>query len=431
MQLHYKPHAELMRGRWPFLLALFFAMLPLGAGPQGATEGSAVRQFVLVVLFLAAAFAVVRFPRRLPLLRAGVPLSFVLLLLYVAVSAIWSDNPWVSFKRVVQVIGVTVLAAGVLVGGNGQYRLHRLVPPVLWVGMALALVVSAALPSYAFSDLGYRAFMATKNNFGQLAVLCTLMPLTLLALEPSARRWVWWPLSLLGLAGLVMSRSATAAVALFAVVLMYGVVVAVRKFDRSWTPVILVLGILVLASGFAAGIALGFPPIEKVLSLILAPTGRDISLSGRTYLWELMVHEGFRHPWFGAGYGGFWLGLEGRSGQVAYLVKWGYPGQAHNGYLDLFNELGVFGCVLVFIFLLQHSRNVRRLIAQDWTLGYFHAALFTLVLVLNLAEATFLRTTHLWWILFVASVVEVTYLTNRPQAELLRARSRLTRGVFA
>ncbi len=407
------------------MLALWFSLLPVGAGPQGATEGSGVRQLVLVVLFLAASLVIVRFPDRWRLVREGIPASFALLLLYVALSAVWSPDPWVSVKRVVQIIGVTVLAAAVLVGGNGHNRLHRLVPPVLWVGMAMALAFTALFSKYAFSELGYRAFMATKNNFGQFAVLCALIPLVLLALEPTAKRWLWLPLVALGFVGLVISRSATSAVALASVGVMYAVALLFRKLHWSWIAVLLVLAMAALTTAFAVGVAQGFPSSDRLLSALLSPTGRDVSLSGRTYLWELMVQEAMRHPWFGTGYGGFWLGLEGQSGQIAYQVRWGYPGQAHNGYLDLFNELGLVGCLIVFIFILQHSGNILKLLRKDRTLGNFHLALFVLLLVLNIAEATFLRTTHLWWLVFVASVVEVSSQTYQP-TETFRHRQSTT-----
>lgn len=399
----------LLRGRWPFMLALFFAILPFGSGTEGVSEGSGIRQFVLIVLFLSSTLAIVSFPQRLRLLRDGVPPSLILLLMYVALSVGWSVNPWVSFKRALQIFGVVVLALGLLVGGNGQFRLHRVMPPVLWAGMALALVFTAAFPGYAFSELGYRAFLSTKNNFGQLAVLCVLMPLALVVLEPQANRWVWLPLAVLGVAGLVISRSATAGVALLVVAVTYGAFEFARGIGRSWLPVLLGAGLLLLAGGFAAVVVLGFPSIDKLLALILSPVGREATLAGRTNLWELMVHQGLRHPWFGAGFGGFWLGFEGDSGQIAHVLRY-YPGQAHNGYLDLFNELGGVGCALVLLIIFQHLHGIVVLTGRQRALGFFHLGIVILLLVLNLAEAAILKTTHLWWTIFIASVIEVRFL---------------------
>jgi len=130
-------------------------------------------------------------------------------------------------------------------------------------------------------------------------------------------------------------------------------------------------------------------------------------------LWELMMAEVAKHPWFGVGYGGFWLGLEGAAGQIAYIVRWGYPGQAHNGYIDLLNELGVTGLTLVACAIAAHVRRLVSLAAVDREAARFHAALLVAILTLNLTEASILRTTHLWWIAFTLSVIEVGVLQRR------------------
>ena len=172
--------------------------------------------------------------------------------------------------------------------------------------------------------------------------------------------------------------------------------------------------IVLLGINFA-GAVFGYPSVQDVLELVFKSTGKDITLSGRTYLWELIWKEIGKHPWLGTGYGGFWLGLEGMAGQIAYLVRWGYPGQAHNGYLDILNELGVVGLFLLLAFVVQHAMQLVRLAAIDRPLALFHGALLVALLTLNLAEATLLRTTHLWWIVFVASVFEVNAILRKSQ----------------
>lgn len=402
--------SDLVRGRWPLALAMAFTMLPFGAGPDGAAEGSSLRQIVLVVLFLAATFAIIRFPARYAIVRQAMPVTFALLLTYVFLSVGWSPEPYVSFKRAIQLLGVTILGLGLVVGGSGKMRIASVTAPVLICAAALSIIVTAVFPTYAFSELGFRGFTANKNTFGQIATLIVFISGYMYLQQPT-KRWLYLPMVLLGIAGLVISRSATSAMALLVVAALLAFRLALHRIHRSWLPLFLSGGLLLLASGLAYVVLQGFPPVDKLLSQILAPTGKDATLSGRTYLWELMASEAMHHPWFGTGYGGFWLGLQGPSGEVAYKVRWGYPGQAHNGYLDLFNELGFVGVVLVLAFLYEHTRNVFVLIENNKKLGYFHATLLLLVLVHNFAEATFLRTTHIWWIVFTASVLEVGYLT--------------------
>ena len=416
-----------MRGGLVFALALFFVLLPVGAGPQGAAEGSGLRQFVLVLLFMSATFTIARFPERLRLVARALPLGLLALLVYALMSSLWSPERYVSFKRVVQLIGVALLGLALVAGGDGRPRLLRLAEPVLWLGMLLAIIVGAAVRDFAFAENGFRAFMATKNNFGQFAALCVLVPIALLHVDAGRRRGARLLLAALGLAGLVLSRSVTAGVALGVVAVVYLAFRALRGLHRSWWMVLLVVAIAFLTLLFATGVVLGFPSLDEASGQLARLIGRDITLTGRAYLWELMLREIAHHPWFGTGYGGFWLGLQGASGQIAYLVKWGYPGQAHNGYLDIVNELGVVGLLLLGAFLVQHALALARLRYIDPAQAGFHTALLVMVLVLNLAEAAILRTTHFYWILLVASTIEVRLLAHQPAASRLPGRAAVQR----
>lgn len=403
----------LLTGRWYFWLLIAFVLLPIGAGPQGASEGSTLRQVVLVMLFLGAAFTVVRFPDRWSLTLASVPPALFLLLLFTALSVVWSPQPYVSLKRVIQLIGVALIGLALVSGGAGVYRLHRLVMPVLWFGMVMALVFSASFPDFAFSEFGLRAYFATKNNFGQFAAISVLFTTGALVMKKAGPRWPLWLLLLTSLVGLSLSRSVTATLALAAAGSLILAIRVKHTLHPSWWVPIITLLVVVLAAAVGAGIVMGFPSLEKLSAATAGLVGREITLTGRAYLWELMLNEAATHPWFGTGYGGFWLGLEGRSGQIAYLVRWGYPGQAHNGYIDIYNELGLVGLALAFAFIAMHARALWRLAESDRALAGLHLALFALVVVFNLAEAAMLRTTNLMWILLVVSSIEVTMLNNK------------------
>jgi pheromone shutdown protein TraB len=71
-------------------------------------------------------------------------------------------------------------------------------------------------------------------------------------------------------------------------------------------------------------------------------------------------------------------------------------------------------------FLASHAHNLAMLSKKDRGLYSFHAAIFIAILTMNIAEATILRTTHLWWMLFTASVFEVAALTKRGNALVSR-----------
>ena len=401
---------ELVRGAWPFALALSFSLLPFGAGAADAQDGSALRQFVLGLLFLMGAITIARFPGRWPQIQQAVPLSLLALVLYVLMSALWSPTPWVSFRRGAQVAGVVVLALAVVIGGMGQHRLHRLLTWPVILGVALAVVVTVAFPDFAFMDGGLRGFTTHKNSFAQFCVLALFISLVWILVE---RRYVafWCLLVVLALIGLVLAKSITTVLALVVLFAASSWIVFRRLIYSSWLPLLLLVSMAVLAGAFATGVLIGFPTFQEVIETALTPTGRDVTLTGRTYLWELMIAEAMRNPWFGIGYGSFWVGLDGRSGRIAMLVGWGYPGSAHNGFIDNLNELGLVGLALVFAVLVQHARNLWLLSSIDRSTALVHGAVLVFVITINIAESVLVRTTYYWWMIVVLSIIEVAWRT--------------------
>ena len=167
---------------------------------------------------------------------------------------------------------------------------------------------------------------------------------------------------------------------------------------------------------------LSFGIIEKtILSL-----GRDMTLTGRTELWaELIAFD--INPLFGTGYEGFWLG--GRVDEL-WSRHWWKPTQAHNGYLELYLNLGLVGLVVLFGLLVSTYNNVRRELLVDFDYGRFRFAFLVLVIVYNVTEATF-KSVDLVWFVFLLIACEPRPLKALIACEPrpLKARRRAARSL--
>lgn len=75
--------------------------------------------------------------------------------------------------------------------------------------------------------------------------------------------------------------------------------------------------------------------------------------------------------------------------------------QAHNGYLDVFMELGIVGVILLCLCILSYFVKARMSfdIDRDW--ASLQIAFLAMVIVHNWTETSFLRSTILMWNLFV------------------------------
>jgi O-antigen ligase len=139
-------------------------------------------------------------------------------------------------------------------------------------------------------------------------------------------------------------------------------------------------------------------------------------LTGRTFLWQLIAEQIQRHPWLGAGYGGFWVYNGKAYDSVISQLDWGPPSQAHNGYLDILNDIGIIGFAIFATLIVNHVRNLYRLhVLQRDDIVFFHAALIFAAILINFAESSFLRYTDFWWILVCISIIEVHVQLRRVQ----------------
>jgi O-antigen ligase len=216
-----------------------------------------------------------------------------------------------------------------------------------------------------------------------------------------------WALFGLAALSLLATRSATS-VSIFAlaVSIILGWVLSKRYGQMFQLACIAVLMVITTAT-FSYFVFQGELPFERIYTTGLDSMGKDSTLTGRTALWKMMGHEIARHPWFGIGYGSFWLGLEGQSITIVRFFSW-QPGQAHSGYIDVINELGYVGLTLLIAVLFSHLANLWCLYRADEQLtAVFHFAILAAALALNISESSLMRTTHIWWIIMTISIVEV------------------------
>jgi O-antigen ligase len=158
------------------------------------------------------------------------------------------------------------------------------------------------------------------------------------------------------------------------------------------------LGILLALTVFAG---LSIPLIGNLGSSdTLAILGRDSTFTGRTVLWNAILPVAFQHSLLGVGYGSFWINPP-ISYSLSVMVN-----ESHNGYLDVFVELGLLGLFLFLCFLFSFFRAARVALVSDFEPAAFALCLLLIILVHNILESSFLRpTNHMGAILFFLSIL--------------------------
>ncbi|PYV66592.1 MAG: hypothetical protein DMG97_29175, partial [Acidobacteria bacterium] len=106
----------------------------------------------------------------------------------------------------------------------------------------------------------------------------------------------------------------------------------------------------------------------------------------RTHIWEVLLSVPI-NPVLGTGYQSFWLGP--RAEWVWARLGGDNVLEAHNGYLQIYLELGLIGLFLLCMFLIATYRKIGKRLQPLTPLGSLGLGLWTLLLFYNVTEAAF------------------------------------------
>jgi O-antigen ligase len=141
------------------------------------------------------------------------------------------------------------------------------------------------------------------------------------------------------------------------------------------------------------------PMIGSAASLV-SGVGRDATLTGRTAIWDLVLSTN-TNPLLGAGYDSFWLGPRVQMFWDKYSF---HINQSHNGYIEIYLNLGLIGLVLFVGLLLVAYRNVNINLLRDYDSGVLWLALFLVVALTNITEAGVRGTSLIWFVFLIVSI---------------------------
>lgn len=384
----------------------------MGAGMDAAEvdylKGSPIdRNFFIVLEVLAMAVLIFR---RMDLREFVRRNRFLLLLyLFMGLSVIWSGFPEVSFKRWVRTVG-DLLMVMVLVS---EINFTSAIVRVLRVWSYVLVPLSVLFVKY-YRHLGvsydhtgvfemWIGVTTHKNSLGQLVCVSAFFFAWLFFSRAFRMRLFDIPVMALAVWLLNGSKTATSRTSLVVFLVGTGLLLLVKLAKTNVKAIRGVVWVLVL--GFLLGNVLTqhFAAMDLV-PCIVQSTGGDPTFTGRTFLWDELLKIGQNRWLAGAGYGGFWIGSLGH--QLWETFSW-RPGQAHNGYIDVYIDLGIIGLILLALTGISTFRNIVRSIAFDSDWGRFRLVALLMIIIYNYTESSFVKPTSLLWIVFLLISVQV------------------------
>jgi exopolysaccharide production protein ExoQ len=299
--------------------------------------GDVVRQALLAPFFLASVYLLARARLQENLRRLGWPAAVVIAICFL--SAAWSPDPSATLRKALGLFGT--FSVGTYVASRlSWYRFAKLVQIAVVVALAGSFVWLLVSPDKALDTNGQlRGLFNHKNILGQFAGVGYLAFLSLAVRETGRRRFVQLVGAGACVLSLLLAGSATPLIAIgFVTAWVYA-----RSRLRLRPRELAVLTVVICVGG--------------ILFLIAAPDaftsviGRDVTLSGRTNIWQFALEMAAAKPFLGYGYGVFWLGPNS-PGSLFWDTTLQFELSAHNGYLQCLLDIGMAGLSVTLVAVL-------------------------------------------------------------------------------
>ena len=373
------------------------------------SEGSPLDRNIFFLLIIIAVVILLR--RKLPwgeLLRRN---SWVwLYFLFGLLSIVWSDVPFVAFKRCIKALGNVIMVLVVLTEVNPYRALASALSRLAFLLLPLSIVLIKYFPDMGRAyHMGLPMFTGVAMHKSSLGALCLVSGIYFCwaffySLNKQDRVAKKWQLLLYSLVGLMISwlllrsNSVTSIYCMLIalVILMIGKVPSVARVPKR---MFLIVAAAIISIG---ALEVSFGIKDKVLSIM----GRDATLTTRVPMWHDLIAT-VQNPLIGRGFESFWLS----GGGEQIKNTWGISYNAHNGYLDMYLNLGLVGLFFLFAWIITGLGKIVRYQEIDYPVSMLRFACIVVVSIYNYTEATFYGVS-LMWMVFLFGIMDVPLLAK-------------------
>lgn len=376
-------------------------------GVAAFQEGNPVDSWIFFFLYILA--GIVLFRRRVTIgafIRKN-PWIFAFFL-YGVISIFWSDFPVVSAKRYIKGVGNLMIAMVVLTETRPYDAMAAVIRRCSYVLVPLSIVLYKYFPAIGRNYSRWTGKMemtgvtTNKNALGALCMVCGLSLLIGLVQKWKTGRALTTGAVRTDLLVLVMTlwllfkcHSSTSLGCFIIGALTYWLLGtgAVKRNVKNLGTIF----IIVVAAGFAVNYSM-----FNIFQLATSALNRNTTLTGRTDVWSYLVHSG-TNPLIGCGYESYWLGR--RLEALWNIYQW-HPNEAHNGYLEIYLNLGWLGIFLLSGLIIAAFSLNRERLRNDFEYGRYTMIFFVISILYNITESAF-RSGELVYFIFTIVIINV------------------------
>jgi exopolysaccharide production protein ExoQ len=401
---------------WMFIMASrppikWLNIAGVSVSANSLQEGNPIDATVFLLLTLAGIFVLYR--RRVSLaefIRDNGWLTIFVLYCFIAI--FWSEFPFVGFKRWIKVLGHPIMVLVIFSEPDPREAFLRLLKRIAYVVLPVSILWMKYYPALGREATEWGTMMNCGITQGKNALggVCMILGLVFF--------WHW--LQVLRTPKSPMQRKELYLIG--GLVLMIAYLLLKAHSATSWAGLLLgVLTLVFLGLRFVNKKVIGAYVVAGVVLFIIAQltfdiygnvvdvSGHGANIEGRGRLWQMLLKID-TNPIFGIGFESFWLGE--RLQKIWEQMDW-RPNQAHNGYLEIYLNLGVVGLSIFLGVIIATFRKIRLELLRTFEWGRLRMSLLVSILAHNWTEAGFRGLSLTFFMFFL---VAISYRTLRVTA---------------
>jgi len=389
-----------------FLLVLVFFVPTSGS----AEDGSAfIRTALLAFLAISMLGIVQHLGASVKLFLRTWPVW--VLLLWFLLTSHWASYPDISIRRSIAYITIYLIAVSLGVSFEHPVDFQR----PLYLGLALIflanIVVAQIIPPND-AKLGVNGLYAEKNGAGVIALYVIMVMTFSIGLRRLLISKLFSAcLVILGWAFLISTQAKTS----YATAVCLSFMIPVLSYLLLKPKTYMLFAAAVCALLFGVTVV-----VFQLMNVTLEELGKaifvDLTFTNRTFIWDAIIPEIWRHPWTGAGFGSFWATgrllnpINARPDEFFMDAK--LINEAHNGYIDITLQAGFIGLALALLVMIRSMWQLCRAISirpadRDGRVScMIMLALGLAIAIANLTESQVFQYSNPVGYLFVLIVVQ-------------------------
>lgn len=317
----------------------------------------------------------------------------LLLLLFLAVSILWSGSKGKALINLTNNLGVILITlAAALQYRTAPWLMPKHIAYVLGFNIVVHLISVFLIPAFSIDWEGrWRGLTGQANELGGIAFCAFWANATVLIYLKNDRYHLHVILAVCAAAVMLGANSMTSIMSSLSVLTMVYVITWKHSPSRRKRLFIRGLGVTVLLAAMGMVLLGSAMDINKLLGL----AGRSSNFTGRTEIWSLAFNAIASSPLVGWGF----------DGNNDLIKSTGMPYTTyHNGFLDLLVCGGAIGLVIFFLLVGNLLVNMIKRTRVGSDMIPFSLPFLVAMLIYNMMEATLVTPRNEIWIIFLAII---------------------------